>query len=372
MNPNLRLGSILGIPIGVTWGWFLIFGFVLFTAAQIFFPRAIPGQTDVWYWSLGFLASLLFFGSLLAHEMAHSLLARAYRLPVKGITLFILGGVSQITRDARTPLSEGLIAGAGPAVSFLLAGFFGLVALAAGDTSPALATLGFYLAFVNLNLGVFNLLPAFPLDGGRVLRSILWGITGNYVRATRWSARGGQVMGWGIVALGAVVLFTGGALNGLIIGMVGFFIATTAGQALRQEDIRARLSPIHVRHIMARSFPAVPRWTTLAELATLAIGQGTSGAFVVTDGSRFQGMVALTQLRSVPQERWPLTTAQEIMLSGRTMPHLAPDQNLFQALETLEENQLVAIPVLDDGALAGVLTLDQVWRIMQLRSDLRI
>ncbi len=372
MNPNLRLGSLFGIPIGVTWGWFLIFGFVLFTAAQVFFPRSIPGQSELWYWSLGFLASLLFFGSLLAHELAHSLLARAYRLPVKGITLFILGGVSQITRDARTPLSEGLIAGAGPAVSFLLAAFFGLVALGASDANQAVATLGFYLAFVNLNLGIFNLLPAFPLDGGRVLRSILWGVTGNYVRATRWAARGGQVMGWGIVAVGAAVLLAGGAINGLIIGMVGFFIAMTAGQALRQEDIRARLSPIHVRHVMARSFPAIPRWTTLEEMASLAITQGSSGAFLVTDGSRFQGLVALTQLRTVPRDRWAFTTAQEIMVPARNLPSLSPDQSLFQALETLEEHQLVALPVLEDGQLAGVVTLDQVWRILQLRADLRI
>jgi Zn-dependent protease len=385
VEPNLRIGSLFGIPIGVTWGWFVILGLVIVGAAIGFFPNAIPGFEPAVYWALGVFAALLFFGSLLLHELAHSLLSRFYDLPVKHITLFALGGVSQIGRDARTPLSEGLIAFVGPLMSLVLAGLFWGIGFLAEGGNIAIATVAFYLAFVNVNLGVFNLIPGFPLDGGRIVRSVLWGVTGNFSRATIWACRLGQGVGWLMVVAGVAMLFAPGLirlgglgfsinpLNGLLFAFIGFFLANQAGGALRQERVKAALGALKVSDLMAPTYPTIMRWTGLEQAADEMVRGEVRGAFLVMDGDRLCGLLTIDHLRAVRRERWATTSVQEAMAPLAAMGTVRPDMTLIEALEVMEQHQESVLPVLDElGNLAGVLTGEQIRQHLQLTTKLRI
>ena len=242
MKSSVRLGKILGIPIGVNYTWFIVFALVTMSLATGYFPSRYSDWSFAAYLSVGLLTSLLFFGSVLIHELAHSIVALARGIPVKGITLFIFGGVANIGREPDRPMTELLVAIAGPIASLLLAATFGLFWLTGQviDAS-ALAGLGLYLATINLWLALFNLLPGFPLDGGRVFRSAVWAWTDNMNLATRWAARSGRAIAILMIIGGGFMIMKGNWGNGIWLAFIGWFLDNAARQSARQANIREAL-----------------------------------------------------------------------------------------------------------------------------------
>ena len=233
LKNSLRIARIGGVSVNIHVSWILIFVLVTWTLAGSYFPRNHPNWPLSLYWTVGLAASVLFFASVLAHELAHSFVARARGLPVHDITLFIFGGVAQLEEEPETPATEFLMALVGPFTSIVLGACFGVVWLTASGVSEPLAALGFYLAVNNVWLGMFNLIPGFPLDGGRVLRSILWQVTGNLQRATRWATLVGQAIAYLFILAGVWRIFTGDWVGGLWIAFIGWFLDNAASSSYR-------------------------------------------------------------------------------------------------------------------------------------------
>ena len=243
---SFRLGSIFGFEIRVDLSWFLIFFLILWSLTESLFPRIYPELSEIAYLLMGVLGTLLFFVSIIAHELAHSLVAKVKGIPVEGITLFLFGGISRTRMDAETPGDEFQIAGVGPLVSLILAGLFALIAWLGRGASWTVAVTGVarYLASINLLLAIFNLLPGFPLDGGRLFRAVVWKITGDFKKATRIASWGGQFLAYIIIALGFVQLFNGNFLSGCWWILIGWFLANAAEMSYQQHLIRTGLEGI--------------------------------------------------------------------------------------------------------------------------------
>ncbi|MEI8084428.1 MAG: site-2 protease family protein, partial [Actinomycetes bacterium] len=300
--PSLRLGKIFGIPFEVNLSWIVIFALVAFSLSTGYYP-AVNGAagSPVWvYWALGVITSLLFFASILAHELSHSLVMLASGGRVEKITLFIFGGVAEISDEPRSPGKEFLMAAAGPAMSLLIAGacYAGFAAAtAAGLAWWVRAPLG-YLGSINLFVAIFNLLPGFPLDGGRVLRSILWAATGDVLKATKWAARCGQFIGWSMVAL-AVVTALQGRSDFIWFGLIGWFIAWLAGASYRQQQVRSRLEGIAVGQIMTPHPEYVSGEISLEELAHEHLLGADHSRYPVLYQGQIVGVVSLPNVKSV-------------------------------------------------------------------------
>jgi Zn-dependent protease/CBS domain-containing protein len=363
LNPSIKLGSLFGIPIGVTWGWFAMFAIVFLTAAELFFPsrQVLPGWDRPSYWGLALLSSLLFFISLIAHELGHSLLARRYGLPVRSITLFFLGGVSSIGADAKSPLSEGLIAVIGPLISLVLGGIFLLAADLAVDQNQAMWALLSYVGSFNLILAAFNMIPGFPLDGGRVVRSIAWGITGSEHRATVFAAWGGRLVGWGFIGLGLASLVLGtrilGPLNGLLFMVLGWFLAGAAGTALQQQRVRRRLLG-HTAGDLLAHLPLVSPADTLKDAAELVIHTGATH-LLVGDPENPLGVLPAERARGDGFVWGAMTRLSEL-------PVVRADESGGGLVEALSETSARAVVVMGaNGERLGIVTETQLRRALE-------
>ena len=268
MKASFSLGRIAGIEIGVHYSWLLAFALVAGTLAAGFFPAVYPGWSTLAYWITGIVAALLLFISVLVHELSHSFVARGRGLPVQGITLFIFGGVSNLRGEAQRAWDEFAIAIVGPLTSAVLAGiFWGLTFLIADQSSPLAATLS-YLAIINALLAAFNLLPGFPLDGGRVLRSVLWGGTGSLVKATNISAMVGRVLGWGLIGWGVFRILQGDLLGGLWTAFIGWFLSSIADASRKEVVAQEIFQEVRVRDLMEPEPEAVKPGVMVDEIVT--------------------------------------------------------------------------------------------------------
>ena len=268
MKASFSLGRIAGIEIGVHYSWLLAFALVAGTLAAGFFPAVYPGWSTPAYWITGIVAALLLFISVLVHELSHSFVARGRGLPVQGITLFIFGGVSNLRGEAQRAWDEFAIAIVGPLTSAVLAGiFWGLTFLIADQSSPLAATLS-YLAIINALLAAFNLLPGFPLDGGRVLRSVLWGGTGSLVKATNISAMVGRVLGWGLIRWGVFRILQGDLLGGLWTAFIGWFLSSIADASRKEVVAQEIFQEVRVRDLMEPEPEAVKPGVMVDEIVT--------------------------------------------------------------------------------------------------------
>ncbi|RMG20310.1 MAG: hypothetical protein D6732_28750, partial [Methanobacteriota archaeon] len=264
---TIRLGRILGIPIGLDFSWFFIFFFLTWMLAVNYFPNEFEGWSPWLYWVIGGVTSIMMFVSVLLHELGHSILAMHYRLPVKNITLFIFGGVAQIATEPRNAWSEFWIAIAGPLVSFALGVFFYIIKPMFFPIQSLFALVE-YLSYINFVLAFFNLVPGFPLDGGRVLRAILWGITRNIRKATRIAATVGRIFAFIFIYLGVVQVFSGNIGNGLWLIFIGWFLDNAAVAQIQQQELRAVLIGHTVAEAMSRNYAFVPPDMSLEEIVT--------------------------------------------------------------------------------------------------------
>ncbi|MDZ4169993.1 MAG: site-2 protease family protein [Coriobacteriia bacterium] len=366
--PSVRIGRVFGIPIEINLSWLVIFGLVAFSLATAVFP-AIEESAGAPRWLfavVGATTALLFFASILAHELCHSLVAKAEGGSVEKITLFIFGGVAQIDEEPRSPGKEFLMAAAGPGMSLLIAGasFYGYVALVAGGAAWwAWAPLE-YLAGINLFVALFNLLPGFPLDGGRVLRSMLWAATGDVLKATRWASRSGQFIGWTMVVW-AVVGVVGGQSGLIWFGLVGWFIASLAGQAYRQQLVRSRVEGVTVAEVMTPNPEYVSGDLTLDELVHNHFLGGHHARYPVISEGSIVGLVTLPEVKSVDRADWPFVKTIDVTnrdLNALVVPSDAPVEALVPRLAGDRPGALI---VSGGGRLVGIVTRADVIALIE-------
>jgi Zn-dependent protease/predicted transcriptional regulator len=369
---GIQIGRIYGIPIFLHTSWFLIFGLIAFWFYSDFDALQLNLPTSRLV-GLGIMTSLLFCGSLVLHEVAHSLVAKYYKIPVASIMLFVFGGVSRLTRDPATALQEFNIAVAGPLSSLVLAGGFDLVYRQAGS-NQVLRTLAGSLAWINFILALFNMIPGFPLDGGRVFRAIAWGITKDSARATRLTARCGQVVAFlmfGAGALEAVYGYKGQSdpIQGIWLAFIGWFILTAAKQSQAQVEARGALEGLRVADIMTPELHTVGREISLEDYAREMVRTGRRAHLVVA-GDQLVGLVTAEALNSVPQQDWDVTSVQAVMLPKDKLHWAAPEEPALSLLDRMRTVGMQQMPVIAGGSVVGIVTRDSILRVLQSRHEL--
>jgi Zn-dependent protease len=356
---GFSIGRWFGFPIRIDYSWFLIAALVVWTFSVHEFPRQLPGYAESLYFAMGISAAVLFFLSVLLHELAHSLVARARGIAVEGITLFIFGGIAQAREEAKRPKDEFLLTIAGPLCSLALAaGFYGLNRLAdgAGWPAPIEAVVGF-LALLNFVLAVFNMIPGFPLDGGRIFRSIVWAVTGDLERATRWATLGGRAFGYLLILFGLVQLAFGFVLAGLWSAFIGWFLSNAASSSYRQFSVRQMLSRIPVSRVMATEPAVIPPDLTVKRLIDDYLARRPEPAFpVVLDGSVL-GIVGVRDATAVPVEEREITRVDQVMRPTYELHIARRDQPLDEVVSGLDPGDEPSILVLENGHLVGLLNL---------------
>lgn len=366
--PSVRIGRLFGIPLEVNFSWFIIFGLLAFTLSASVFPNLPASQgSPGWLFVLvGSMTALLFFGSIVLHELCHSLVARATGGEVHRITLFLFGGVAQMDEEPSSPGREFLMAAAGPAMSFLISGiaFIGYLFTAAlGSPWWVWAPLE-YLAGINLLVALFNLLPGFPLDGGRVLRSVLWGATRDLLTATRWASRVGQFIGWTMVVVAVLGVLRGSA-DLIWFGLIGWFIASLAGQAYRQQVVGTLTQAARVADVMTASPEVVPGEVTLDELVHDWLLGGRHTRYPVLYDGSIVGLITIDDVKSVPRESWPNVRAVDVAYRDLGSLVVERDAPVRSVLARLAEDRPGALIVSTDGRLAGIVTRADVMELLR-------
>jgi Zn-dependent protease len=363
------VGRVLGIPVGLDYSWFLIFALLTWSLAESYFPREFTGWPPALYWLTGAVTAIMLFVSVLLHELGHSVVALRFRIPVRSITLFIFGGVAQIAAEPPTPLGEFLIAIAGPVVSGLLAAFFTFTEPLVSGTQPLWA-LAKYLAYINLALALFNLVPGFPLDGGRVLRAAVWAATRDFRRATVIAANVGRLFALLFIVLGAWRLFHGDVAGGLWIAFIGWFLDSAAVQQVHQTRFQALLAGHTVSQAMGRTCAWVPAELTLQELVDEHILGTGRRCFLVQRGNEAVGLMTLHRIQEVPRDRWAVTTAAQVMLPLEQLKHVAPTAGLAATLQLMDRDGVNQLPVVSDGRIVGMLTREDVISFLRTLDEL--
>ena len=385
---GIRIGRLFGIQIYLDWSWFFMFILITWNLASVF-SELHPEWQVFLRWGTALAASLLFFASVLAHELAHSIAARAYGIPVRHITLMLFGGVANIQRDPPSPKAEFLITAVGPVTSIFL-GFFFLFAAGLVTRSMALeavqeptavmaqlgpiTTLILWLGPVNLLLGFFNLIPGFPLDGGRILRAILWALTDNLQQATRWAASVGQIVAWGLIiagismVFGATLPFFGsGLVNGLWLAFIGWFLNNAALESRRQVVIEDMLEGVPVAKMMHSNPPTVPANITINSLVHDHLMNHDDHAFPVEDDDQLVGLVTLEDVRAIPRGQWDTTYVREVMTPLDKLATLPTTAEADEALHQLGQLDVRQVPVLENGRLVGLVRRRDIMRWLQLQ-----
>jgi Zn-dependent protease/CBS domain-containing protein len=389
LRGGFGIGKIFGISIRLDWSWLLILFLVTWNLSAVF-GQAHPQWGTIFDWGMGLLAALLFFVSVLAHELAHSLVARAQGVPVRNITLFLFGGVSNIQREPESPGNEFVMAIVGPLTSIVLGG---LLVLLAGATAVPLATwndpvkalaqmsplttLLLWLGSINVIVGAFNLIPGFPLDGGRVLRSILWAITRNLRRATRWASWVGQgiaallILGGVAMAFGVQIPFFGtGFLNGLWLVFIGWFLNSASAQSYQQVVIHDILRGTPVSRMMRTDPPTVPPECSVSDLVQEHIMGKDDHAFPVLEGERLVGLISLSDVRKVPHPAWNTTTVRQAMMPADKLVTVDADEDAAAAWDKMAQRELNQLPVMEGGRLVGMLRRRDLINWLQLHAQL--
>jgi Zn-dependent protease/CBS domain-containing protein len=369
---GFRLGSIFGFEIRVDLSWLLIFFLVLWTLSAGIFPTSYPGYSSATYFAMGIVATLLFFASLLAHELSHSFVARAKGIPVEDITLFIFGGVSRTRMDAETPGDEFQIAGVGPLVSLLLSGLFGLIWYVGVNFGWSVVFTGIfaYLAAINLALAIFNMLPGFPLDGGRVFRSLIWKYTGNLKKATKIASTGGKWLSYLLIAFGVLDMFAGAILGGLWLILIGWFLYNAAETSYEDLLLRTSLQGIRAREIMTPYPETVSPDIKLQELVDNYFLNRRYQSFPVAEDGHPVGIITLNQVKDIPREEWKYRTVKDTMVTTENGVTARPEEQMSKVLQKMQDSGVRRVLVIQNGLLQGIITANDLANWLQRQRDL--
>jgi Zn-dependent protease/predicted transcriptional regulator len=395
MTGDIYLGRLFGIPFRLHWSWFLAVFLIAWTLAVGFFPQTLPEFTQEpgTYWALGLLAALGLFVSVLLHELGHAVVARRLGITVRGIRLFVFGGIAELGSEPRKPSHEILIALAGPAVTLGLVVLFelGLGLLLAGGVArwelsdgifgkvegetrlvTGAAGLLFYLGFINAVLLMFNLLPAFPLDGGRVLRGIVWTVTGKYLSSTRIAAGVGIVFAWLLFLAGFLLAFGGNLLGGVWFFFLGVFLQNAAQSSIAYAQLDQLLRGVRVADMMRREPVTVPTDLSLRDVADQFFLRYPYKAYPVVRDGEFLGMLTLRALQEVPRDQWEVLRAGDVVARSGPLPVVHPAEPVLQALQKLAQSGHSRLPVVENRALVGLLCSRDVMDLMEIRAGLAL
>jgi Zn-dependent protease/predicted transcriptional regulator len=369
---SFRIARILGIDIRIHFSWVVIFLLVTYVLANQELPRSWSDTKQI---VVAVITALLFFTSVVIHELAHSVVARRFRMTVSSITLFALGGVANLTKEPPSARAEFFMAAAGPLMSLAIAGVLALVQRAAPSflevqelrtTTPVLN----YLVSINVAVALFNLVPGFPLDGGRVLRSVIWGLSGNRSVATRIAGRGGQLVAGILALLGANAVFLQGDSTGLWFFVLAYFLYGMASAAIGQDRVASAVGTVRVRQLMTTDFRSAPRGITIAQLIRDVVLPNNLQAIPVLADDRLVGLVTIADLRKVEQDQWATTPIEAVMTPISDATTVSPDDQLIAALDRFGGGDLPLLPVVDHGQLIGVLTRESVVGYVRMREML--
>lgn len=371
MRSQIKLGRIFGIEIGLHYSWFLIAILIVFSlSSQFRSSHADWGEPVIL--ATAIVTALLFFVSLLLHELAHSLVARSNGLPVKEITLFALGGVSQIEKNPTSAKIEFWMAFVGPLTSAVI----GAVCVAAArligapESHPWTAMLQ-WLGYINLSLAVFNLLPGYPLDGGRVLRALIWWKTGKAERSTQLAARAGQVVAFLFIAVGIFEYFGGAGFGGLWIAFIGWFLLQAARESYAQVGLAEALKGVRVADVMSRDCQTVDGWLNLQNFVEGHLLRTGQRCFMVVEKGEVTGLVTPHEVKEVERAKWPFTTLHEVMRPLEDLRSVRPDAPLMSALEVMTRDDLNQLPVMSNQHLDGVLSRANVLNYIKTHAELQ-
>jgi Zn-dependent protease/CBS domain-containing protein len=369
---SFRIGRIAGIDIRIHASWFIILGLLTWSISEVFHDINEDWATEV-VWLLAAIATILFFTSVLLHELSHSLVAKRLGLPVEHITLFIFGGVSALGGEPTSARQEFLVAIAGPMTSFLIAVVSGLVMLGAwqlSDDQAPVTVVAFYLGLVNVMVGIFNLLPGFPLDGGRVLRATLWARSGNMLKATRWASNAGTFISFGLIALGVLSVLVGNIIGGVWFVVIGWFLRNASESSYQQLLFRRTLEGTKVSQILNQAFQAAPPDISLSEMVRSYMIAQSQRCVPIVVADELLGLVSMGDLRRVAEEEWGTTSVFKAMTPLEKLHTVAPQDDLTTALEMMATHDVHQLPVLDGRTFLGFVTRADVLRLIQIRTEL--
>jgi Zn-dependent protease len=366
---NIPLGRIMGIPIGLDYSWFVVFALLTWMLAGSYYPAEFKDWPPALYWFVGAVTAIMLFGSVLLHELGHSVVALRYKIPVRSITLFLFGGVAQIGAEPPSASAEFLIAIAGPLVSLALAVFFYALEPLVAGMEPLLG-LAKYLAYINLALVLFNLIPGYPLDGGRVFRAFVWGTTGNMRRATLIAANVGRFFALLFICAGIWQMFSGNIGGGIWIAIIGWFLDSAASGQVHQLMFQGLLSGHRVSQAMSTHCPAVPENLTLQELVDDHILGSGQRCFFVNRGDTTVGLMTLHRLKEVPRREWAATSAGQVMLPLEQSQRVDSDAELWGALQEMDRDGVNQLPVTHDHHVVGMLSREDVVTFLRTLREL--
>ncbi len=368
---SIRLFKVFGIEIRLDYSWFIIFALFAYYFGFYYFPSYFPGLNKALLALITIVTVIIFFMSVLIHEMSHSVVARKRGTPVERITLFLFGGMAQIEKEPETPYSEFVMAIAGPAASFILSAIFGIIWFFSRNIELISVPAG-YLSIINVVLGVFNMLPGYPLDGGRVLRSIVWKVTGSLQRATFIASTAGRVLGFMIIAVGIYFIFTGNFLNGIWLAFIGWFLQSSAQAGYRQLVFDTSVKGIKVEDVMNKDIVYVTKDITLQELVDDYFMRYRFGRFPVIEDEESQkllGIISLHDVKEIPQKEWAeIKVGDEVEgISDNEKADLTME--ISDAIKKMGKNNLSHLVVMSGRRLIGMITKSDVMRFIKIRSE---
>lgn len=370
---SIKLFKVFGIEIRLDYSWFIIFALFAYFFGFIYFPSVLPGLNKGLLALITVITVIFVFISVLIHEMSHSLVARRKGTSVEKITLFLFGGMAQIEKEPETPYSELIMAIAGPAASFVVAAIFGVIWFFTKNIALVREPVG-YLAIVNIVLGVFNILPGYPLDGGRVLRAIIWKTTGNLERATFIASTVGRVIGFVLIAAGIFFIFMGNFLNGIWLAFMGWFIQSSAQMGYRQLIFETSIKGIKVRDIMNENIVNVTKDITIQDLVDDYFMKYRFGRFPVIEDEktqRFIGVISLHDIKGVSKEEWPKVKIGDIVKSVSESEKVDMSMEISDAIKKMGKNDLGHLVIMSGNKLRGIITKSDVMRFIRIRSEFR-
>lgn len=369
---KFRLFRVFGFEVGLDPSWLVIATLVVWSLAAGVFPYLFEGYSTGVYWMMAVVATIGLFFSIVAHELSHSLAARRLGMQMRGITLFIFGGLAEMEDEPPSPKAEALMALAGPAMSIVLGGiFYGAYRLMNGDSPVPVSGVIGYLGILNLALAAFNLVPAFPLDGGRVLRALLWGLSGDLLKATRWASGVGVGFAWMLVALGTLRVLQGIVVGGIWWILIGLFMRSVAGLSYRQLQVRTALRHETVARFTRRDLPGVPAHISLRNFADDYLFRHAERLYPVVDAANvWQGCIGLADLKRVPQDRWHQVTVGEMAAVCEPDRVIGAEEDAERALRKLSRKPADTLFVAEGDQLVGTVSRQDLVNFVAAKLEL--